>query len=76
MFSHITDAIPGSIVTGVICIALLIILKKIDEKTRPIIKFPIPADLIAVSLLPYSYISIESTLEGSGGEGCYMYKNI
>ncbi|KAK3733500.1 hypothetical protein QZH41_008731, partial [Actinostola sp. cb2023] len=50
MFSHITDAIPGSIVTGVICIALLIILKKIDEKTRPIIKFPIPADLIAVIL--------------------------
>ncbi|XP_048589211.1 sulfate transporter [Nematostella vectensis] len=50
MFEHITETVPGSLITGVVCIILVYCLKLLDEKTRKYIKFPIPADLIAVIL--------------------------
>ncbi|KAJ7388828.1 hypothetical protein OS493_035385 [Desmophyllum pertusum] len=48
MFKNITLSVPGAIITGVVCILLLITLKFISEKLK--LKFPIPAELIAVVL--------------------------
>lgn len=50
MFKNITVSIPGAIITGIICILLLVILKYISEKLKHKMKFPIPAELIVVVL--------------------------
>ena len=44
-------SVPGAIITGAICIFLLIVLKFISEKliAKHIMKFPLPAELIVVS---------------------------
>ena len=49
MFKNITLAVPGSVITGVVCILVLIALKYISEKLKHRMKFPIPAELIVVS---------------------------
>lgn len=49
IFKNITVSVPGAIITGVICILLLIALKFISEKLKHKMKFPIPAELIVVS---------------------------
>lgn len=48
MFKNITLSVPGAIITGVVCILLLVALKFISEKLKHKMKFPIPAELIAV----------------------------
>nr|XP_058950689.1 sulfate anion transporter 1-like isoform X2 [Pocillopora verrucosa] len=50
MFKNITLAVPGSVITGVVCILVLIALKYISEKLKHRMKFPIPAELIVVVL--------------------------
>ncbi|XP_078355239.1 prestin-like [Oculina patagonica] len=50
MFKNITLSVPGAIITGVVCILLLVTLKYISEKLKHKMKFPIPAELIAVVL--------------------------
>lgn len=50
LFKNITLSIPGAIITGVVCIALLIVLKFVSEKLKHKMKFPIPAELIVVVL--------------------------
>jgi len=44
-------SVPGAIITGAICILLLIVLKFISEKliAKHKMKFPLPAELIVVS---------------------------
>ena len=49
MFKNITLTVPGSVITGVVCILVLIALKYISEKLKHRMKFPIPAELIVVS---------------------------
>ncbi|XP_029209300.2 solute carrier family 26 member 6-like isoform X2 [Acropora millepora] len=50
LFKNITLSIPGAIITGVVCITLLIVLKFVSEKLKHKMKFPIPAELIVVVL--------------------------
>lgn len=50
LFKNITLSIPGAIITGVVCIALLFVLKFVSEKLKHKMKFPIPAELIVVAL--------------------------
>ncbi|PFX33452.1 sulfate anion transporter 1-like isoform X2 [Stylophora pistillata] len=50
MFKNITLSVPGSVITGVVCILILIALKYISEKLKHKMKFPIPAELIVVVL--------------------------
>lgn len=42
-------SVPGAIITGAICILLLITLKFVSEKLKHKLKFPLPAELIVVS---------------------------
>ena len=48
MFKNITLSVPGAVITGMVCILLLILLKFISEKLKHKMKFPIPAELIVV----------------------------
>ena len=49
IFKNITVSVPGAIITGAICILLLIALKFVSEKLKHKMKFPLPAELIVVS---------------------------
>lgn len=48
MLKHIPSANVGSIITGVLCLAVLIGLKKVNERFKDKIKLPIPAELLVV----------------------------
>lgn len=67
LFKNITLSIPGAIITGVVCITLLIVLKFVSEKLKHKMKFPIPAELIVVCvyifvilihMLIYNYVFV------------------
>ena len=49
MLKNIPSCNIGSIITGVLCLGLLIALKHISEKYKNKLKFPIPAELLVVS---------------------------
>ena len=57
MFKNIATSVPGSIVIGVVCIVILLALKYLDAKVKEKIKFPIPAELICVSI-KYRFLHI------------------
>ena len=52
MLKNIPKVNPGSLITGILCLIIILVLKHINEKYKQKLKFPIPAELIVVSLLP------------------------
>ena len=48
MLKHITSSNAGSIITGVLCLVVLIGLKQVNERFRSKMKVPIPAELLVV----------------------------
>jgi hypothetical protein len=48
MLKNITSCNVGSIITGVLSLAVLIGLKTLNEKYRKRLPFPIPAELLVV----------------------------
>ena len=51
MLKHITSVNVGAIITGVLCLVVLIGLKQVNERCRSRLKVPIPAELLVVILL-------------------------
>ena len=51
MMKQITSSNVGSIITGVLCLVVLIGLKQVNERFRNKIKVPIPAELLVVIFL-------------------------
>lgn len=49
MLTNIPSVNVGSLVTGVLCLAVLIGLKQVNERFRDRLKIPIPAELLVVS---------------------------
>ena len=49
MLANIPSVNVGSLVTGVLCLAVLIGLKQVNERFRDRLKIPIPAELLVVS---------------------------
>lgn len=67
MLKHILSANVGSIITGVLCLAVLIGLKKVNERFKDKIKLPIPAELLVVTfwfILHKSRIYPSSSIPG------------
>jgi len=48
MLKHITSSNAGSIITGLLCLVVLIGLKQVNERFRSKMKVPIPAELLVV----------------------------
>ena len=48
MLKHFTSANLGSIITGVLCLLVLIGLKQVNERYKNKMKLPIPAELLVV----------------------------
>ena len=49
MLKNLPSVNVGSLVTGVLCLAVLIGLKQVNERFRDRLKIPIPAELLVVS---------------------------
>jgi len=50
MLKHIASSNGGAIITGVLCLAILIGLKKVNERFKNKLPVPIPAELLVVML--------------------------
>lgn len=50
IFKNISDVNFASVIIGILCIALLLVFKYLNEKYKDRFKFPIPAELIVVAL--------------------------
>ena len=50
MLKNVPSYNGGAIITGVLCIGLLLGMKHINERFKSKLKFPIPAELVVVSL--------------------------
>ena len=50
MLKHIASSNGGAIITGVLCLAVLIGLKKVNERFKNKLPVPIPAELLVVIL--------------------------
>ena len=48
MLKNLPSVNVGSLVTGVLCLAVLIGLKQVNERFRDRLKIPIPAELLVV----------------------------
>jgi len=50
MLKHIASSNGGAIITGLLCLAILILLKKVNERFKNKLPVPIPAELLVVML--------------------------
>lgn len=50
MLKHIASSNGGAIITGLLCLAILIGLKKVNERFKSKLPVPIPAELLVVML--------------------------
>jgi len=50
MLKNITSVNGGAIITGVLCLGVLIGLKQVNERCRNRLKLPIPAELLVVTI--------------------------
>ena len=50
MLRNITSVNVGAIITGVLCLGVLIGLKQVNERCRHRLKLPIPAELLVVMI--------------------------
>ena len=48
MLKHIASSNGGAIITGLLCLAILIALKKVNERFKNKLPVPIPAELLVV----------------------------
>ena len=50
IFKNITACVPGAVIIGTVSILVILLLKYLDTKAKEKIKFPIPAELLCVSI--------------------------
>ena len=50
MLKNITSVNVGALITGVLCLVVLIGLKKVNERYKSRLKLPIPAELLVVTV--------------------------
>lgn len=55
MIENITKSNVGSIIIGIICLVILMVLKSLNDRYKKKLPFPIPAEILVVSMKIYGH---------------------